>query len=97
MANIKVTPDLLKGEATRLGQYIASHEENIRNITILVDNLKNEWTGEAQDAFYNQFHAQEAVFRNFRDMLEKFKTLMNTTAATMEQTDQGLQAQIRSF
>jgi len=97
MANIKVTPELLESEAARLGQFISTHDSNLQSIKVLVDNLKTEWTGEAQDAFYAQFQAQDQVFRNFHDMLEKFQSLMKVTARTMRDTDQGLQSQIRSF
>ena len=97
MAKIQVTPQLLESEAARLGQFIGQHESNLQSIRTLVDGLQGEWTGEAQNAFYAQFQAQEPVFRNFREMLEKFQSLMKVTATTMRDTDQSLTSQIRSF
>jgi len=97
MARIQVTPQLLEGEANRLGQFISQHESNMQNITSLVEGLRAEWTGEAQSAFYAQFQGQQQAFRAFRETLEKFQSLMKVTAQTMRDTDQGLQAQIRSF
>ena len=97
MADIKITPDALEGEAVRLQGYIAQHEANMKNIKDLMNNLENQWTGEAQQAFYNQFNAQDRLFNNFVSTLDRFRQIMTLAAQTMRESDEYLQNQIKGL
>ena len=97
MAIITVTPDQLRTEAARLGQFIDQHDNNMTNIRNLVNSLSGQWKGAAQDAFYAQFESQQPVFNDFKERLRKFQLLMNDSANRLQETDQGMSATIRNF
>ena len=91
MAKIRITPETLEGEATKLDGY----RDNIfqlynTQISTLVINLVNEWEGTAQTAFKSAFDGYKPQFDKFNNDLTQFISLMKTAAAEMRATEESL-------
>ena len=97
MANIKITPELLRGKSGELRGLKADHEGTMAKITSLVNGLSEQWTGEAQDAFLQNYQSMEPTFKKFAEVLEGYGKLMDKAATDMESTDQSIKASIQSF
>jgi WXG100 family type VII secretion target len=94
MANIKVTPDSLRSQASALRKQNETHRQTYGSMDSLVHNLVSEWTGEAQSSFLASFEGNRASFEKFGTDIDAFAKLMDDTANRMEQTDQELKAKM---
>lgn len=97
MALIQVTPDLLTGKANELRGYKGQHDEAMSKMRTLIMGLNEVWKGDAQDAFVAKYESMQSTFNNFSQMLEDYAKLMDTAAAKLQETDQGLQTTMNSF
>ena len=97
MAVIKITPDLLEGQAKDLRGKKTNHEDIYQQIKQLVGSLEQEWHGETQKAFYNSFNQKETVFRQFAEEMERFAVFMEQAAQRMRQADEELKAQAQQL
>lgn len=97
MALIQVTPDLLTGKANELRGYKGQHDEAMSKMRTLIMGLNEIWKGDAQDAFVAKYESMQSTFNNFSQMLEDYAKLMDTAAAKLQETDQGLQTTMNSF
>ena len=78
MALIKITPETLESQAKQLRSYKDQHESTYGQIKTLVNNLVNDWQGEAQSAFQNSFTQKDTVFKQFAQEMENFAQFMDT-------------------
>ena len=92
MALIKITPETLESQAKQLRSYKDQHESTYGQIKTLVNNLVNDWQGEAQSAFQNSFTQKDTVFKQFAQEMENFAQFMDRAAQTMRQTEEQLKA-----
>lgn len=97
MATIQVTPDLLNGKATELRGIKDEHDQAMARMRTLILGLNEIWKGDAQDAFVAKYESMQSTFQAFSQMIESYASLMNTTAASMEQNDSTLASKINSF
>lgn len=97
MALIQVTPDLLTGKANELRGYKSQHDEAMSKMRTLIMGLNEVWKGDAQNAFVAKYESMQSTFNNFSQMLEDYAKLMDTAAAKLQETDQGLQTTMNSF
>lgn len=94
MPLIQVTPELLTGKASEVRQLRAQHDEVMAKMKTLVHSLNEQWKGEAQDAFVAKFDSMQSTFTNFSEMLESYAQMMDTSAKTLQETDQSLKSAI---
>lgn len=92
MAMIQITPESLEGQAKQLRSYKDQHESTYGQIKTLVNNLVNDWKGEAQTAFLNSFTQKDAVFKQFSEEMENFARFMDQAAQKMRETEEQLKA-----
>ena len=78
MATIKVTPDTLRTQAGQLRGHKEAHEAAITNFKSVVNGTSSEFTGEAAEAYRNQFASMETTLKNFSEMLEAFAKNLET-------------------
>lgn len=97
MALIQVTPDLLRGKATELRGIKDEHDQAMARMKTLILGLNEIWKGEAQDAFVEKYNSMQATFTNFSQLVEDYAGLMDTTANSMQQTDESLKSAINGF
>lgn len=94
MPMIQVTPELLTSKASEVRQLRAQHDEVMAKMKTLVHSLNEQWKGEAQDAFVAKFDSMQTTFTNFSEMLESYAKMMDTSAKTLQETDQSLKSAI---
>ena len=94
MAVIQITPGDLRGEAQRLENFNTNIGETYREMENLVNNLVNEWKGEAQSAFKESFLGYRPQFDRFKQDIDNFAQLMINAANTLEQTDNELRGRM---
>lgn len=94
MPIIQVTPELLTSKAGEVRQLRAQHDEVMAKMKTLVHSLNEQWKGEAQEAFVAKFDSMQSTFTSFSEMLESYATMMDTSARTLQETDQSLKSAI---
>lgn len=97
MANIKITPELLRGKSGELRGLQGEHEAVMQRINSLVGSLNEQWSGEAQQAFQQSYESMRPTFQRFLEILQNYSVKMDEAAAAMEATDQQLKGSIQSF
>ena len=97
MALIQVTPDLLNGKATELRGIKDEHDQAMARMRTLILGLNEIWKGDAQDAFVAKYESMQSTFQAFSQMIDDYATLMNTTAASMQETDSQTASMINGF
>lgn len=96
MAQITVTPELLRAKANELRGIRQNHDDSMSQMRTLVSSLTEIWTGSAQDAFVAKYESLQPTFTQFSQMIEDFAGLMDTHATRMEETDQSMSQTISS-
>ena len=97
MANIRITPELLRGKSSELKGLKGDHEGVMSRITSLVNDLSDQWSGDAQQAFLQNFNDMKPTFDNFVRILQGYAELMDKAAQELESTDQAIKGAIQSF
>lgn len=85
---------LLTSKASEVHQLRARHDEVMAKMKTLVHSLNEQWKGEAQYAFVAKFDSMQTTFTNFSEMLESYAKMMDTSAKTLQETDQSLKSAI---
>ena len=93
MPLIRITPEILQGQAKELRGQKANHDDVFQKMKQLVESLSQEWQGETQKAFYDSFAQKEPVFRQFGEEIEKFATFMEQAAEQMRAAEEQLKGQ----
>lgn len=94
---IKITPERLKDEASKVRNYREEHDNAISRLTNLVMSLCDTWDGEAQMAFVSSYENFKPKLDKFSQTLEKYAQDMDKISNKMQTTDQSLAGKIRSL
>ncbi len=94
MAFIKVTPDTLRGKAKEVDGYNDEFKTTMSKLQSLVGALGEEWQGEAQTAFTNDFENMKKTINSFSEALNRYARAMDTAANELEATDQTLKSKM---
>ena len=94
MAEIYVTPELLKGKAKELRGYKSEHDDAINRIKNLVNGLTGEFKGVAANAYIEKFNSMEPTFNNFSEMLAELASNLDFTADELERKDNEVASKI---
>lgn len=87
---IRITPEQLRGEAKNLRQLGEEHDQIFKRIQNLVVNLRQQWEGQALEAFERAFESAKAELAKFKLSVDNFGQNMDVAANTLEQTDRDL-------
>lgn len=87
MAQIMVTSATLRNKKQELQQLNKKLKAELGNMETTVGTLKQSWTGEAHDAFYNQFNKDKIQVNNFYNAIEKYCTSLDEMIRKYEQTE----------
>lgn len=87
MAEIKVTPALLRERANSLRGFKEEHDGAMNKIKTLIDNLPGEFTGEAASSYIEKFHGMQTTFTNFSELLDSLAKKLDDVANNFENTD----------
>jgi WXG100 family type VII secretion target len=87
---IRITPTQLKTEAGKLDGLAQQHDEVFNKMKVLVENLSQQWEGQAMDAFKGSFKTAEVELKKFRENINVFTSRMKTAAQKLDETDTAL-------
>ena len=85
---IRITPEELRGCAGQCRTYGDECESLIQKTQTLVDNLQQQWEGQASSAFASQFASLRPHMNRMRELYEELSQQMDGTANALEQVDQ---------
>ena len=94
MSQIRVTPDQMRGRAT---EYMQKREELttlISNLDTLLQNLQEEWDGQASASFDGQWQEIKPGFNSCEELLNSINAQLNQTADSIEQLDSEIAGQM---
>ena len=97
MARIVITPETLRGKAGELRGLRGEHESVMSRITNLVNGLSDQWSGEAQQSFLQNYQGMQPTFQRFIEILDGYARLMDTAATELESADGNISRTIQSF
>jgi len=92
MSQIRITPEELRGCASNCRNYGNECQELIQKTQTLIDNLQNQWEGQASRSYADQFAGLRPSFDRMRELYEELSQQLDGTANAMEQLDQDIAA-----
>lgn len=94
MALIKITPSSLRDRAKEVRTRKQEFDDTMGKLKSLVAALGEEWQGEAQTAFENDFENMKRNIESFSQCIEQYAKAMDTAANELEQADQNLKSKM---
>ncbi|MBD1379774.1 WXG100 family type VII secretion target [Metabacillus arenae] len=92
---IRVTPAQLVDMANKYSTESNSVGEQITRLDSMISQLQGMWTGEASNAFAEQYESLKPSFIQMQTLLEEISTQLNSTSRALEDADQQIASQIR--
>ena len=97
MATIMIQPQELRGKAAQIESCRQQQEDLMRQMRILVNSLREIWTGAAQEAFVANFERHNDTIVEFSETIQDYADLAKEAADLMESKDQELLSLIRNI
>ena len=94
MATIRITPDSLRSRAKEVDGYREEFNTTMGKLQSLVGALGDEWQGDAQVAFTQDFENMKKNITSFSECLQRYADAMRTAAAELEATDTNLKSKM---
>lgn len=95
MAKLSVHPAELRARAHELDKLRREHQQLMRKMRILVNSLSDNWKGEAQEAFVNNFQSKSKTMSDFDATLAKYIDATNKAASEAEKADKTLMDKVK--
>ena len=87
MAQIQVTVADMEDKKAQLTQLLQQFIEEIDNTDQIVDSLRNDWEGEASDAFQDNYKAKAQRLRQASEGLQGYITMLGNIIEAYAQTE----------
>jgi WXG100 family type VII secretion target len=87
---IIVTPEEMRSNASNIRTEKANFEQCISSMRSIVNSMSGVFEGQAATAYKNNFDSYNAQFTQFGELIESFAQKLDSSAATFEETDQGM-------
>ena len=95
MSLISLTPDELRQRAQQYSNEADKVNQTITTMGNLLNQLQNEWKGEASQAYAERYNELKPNFDKMEELIREISQALNTSADTYEQTDQSLASGFR--
>ena len=95
MSLISLTPDELRQRAQQYSAEADKVNQVIQTMGNLLNQLQNEWKGEASQAYAERYNELKPSFDKMEELIREISQALNTSADTYEQTDQNLASGFR--
>ena len=89
MAEIFLTPDVIRDKAAQVDSAQADQENMLNTIQTVVDEILSNWEGKAKDAFMAAWEDKKGTYKEFGIDMSEFSTFMKNYATHMEDIDAG--------
>ena len=95
MAQIRITPQMMREQATQLGTLKTQHDDNYTAIRNHINNaVVANWDGPARQAFVATFEGHHTQFLKFGQWIDELRIRLNDTAAQMEAAEAQVKANV---
>ena len=84
---IRITPEELRGCASQCRSYGEEQEGLIQKTQSLIDNLQNQWEGQASSAYAQQFAGLRPSYDRIRELYNELAQQLDGTANAMADLD----------
>jgi WXG100 family type VII secretion target len=91
---ISVDPDQVRQAADAFAKAGDESETQVRTVSQAVDNLRNEWEGATQSAFYTQYEDWAKNMTGYVELLRGIGSNLKAIADTFEQADKEVAAKL---
>ena len=89
MAEIYITPDVLRDASAKLASAQAEQENALSTIQGVVDEILANWEGKAKEAFMAAWEEKKGTYKEFGVDMSQFSDFLRTYSNTMEDIDVG--------
>lgn len=89
MAEIFLTPDVIRDASTKLANAQAEQESVLSKIQSVVDEILASWEGKAKEAFLAAWGEKKGTYQEFGIDMSQFSAFLSSYAETMEGLDTG--------
>ena len=87
---IRMTPDQMRQRANEFRTEGDNTEQVISKMQSLINNLMQEWEGQASMKFNDQFEQLKPSFQKMRELISDIGSQLDQTAQAVEQMDQDI-------
>ena len=84
---IKLTPELLRGQAETLTTDAQRNDDVVTSLDGVINGLVSGWEGPAQEAFRNSYAQKRATFQSFTETMRTFAQKIKDFADVMEREE----------
>lgn len=96
MANIRISPDQMRGRAGEFRNEAASVGDSISAMDRLLGQLQEEWEGEASRSYAQRYQSElRPGFQKAQEMINEIATALDRTAQEMQEMDQRIASGFR--
>ena len=92
---IRITPDQMRSRANEYRVEAENVQGVIRKMDSLLSQLQSEWEGESSRAYASRFTELRPGFVQAKNLIDEIARALDSTAATLEQTDAQIAAGLR--
>lgn len=93
---IRMTPQTMRQRANQYRQEGEKMQQVIDKMTSLLNQLKQEWEGDAAKGYEQKFNELKPGFKEARELIQKISDSLNKSAQIVEETDEKLGRQFRA-
>lgn len=87
---IRITPEQMRSRAGQFRTEGSTFEGVITKMQGLINNLQQEWEGEASKKFEQQFSSLKPSFNNMRQLIDDIAGQLDATARAVEELDHNI-------
>ena len=96
MANIRISPDQIRGRAGEFRNDAAVVGDSISAMDRLLGQLQEEWEGEASRSYAQRYQSElRPSFQKAQEMIDEIATALDRTAQEMQEMDQRIASGFR--
>jgi WXG100 family type VII secretion target len=92
---IRITPDQMRSRASEYRTEASNVGDVISKMDTLLNELQEEWEGEASRAYESRFEELRPSFVKAQDLINEIAQSLDATAQSLEETDQNIASQFR--
>jgi len=96
MANIRISPDTMRGRANEFRNEASKIGESISSLDRLPGHLQEEWEGEASRSYADRYTSElKPGFQKAQEMVNEIAQALDRTAQEMQDMDQRIASGFR--
>lgn len=98
MESIKVTPENLKSQATKVDNEAQAYYDEYRKLLSDIEQLtSSDWTGEDANEFRTKVQGFEADFNKMKELMNEYANFLRQAASNYQNTQENVKQSIRGL